>query len=213
MPDFYKAYMPGPNDPRFPPEIETNMHVTEVPISLEDSAFANSERGLFHRYVTDLDLTPDDFKKAILDVGADGAKFANFAKENGISDNIFSVDIGHNLAGKQKAVRADANALPFKDSSFDLVISHYSVPGHEDTAIIREMIRVAKKEVRFGLKNMGTNNQVIKREYDSLKATLENLAREENLTVEEVPKELRRRKDSTAKGFFSYFRIIKPSHQ
>jgi hypothetical protein len=172
------------------------MHVVELPVTREQANAANTEEGRFESYIEDLDLTPHDFAGTILNVG-DTGRFANHAKEHGLSENIFSVDIADHLAAKQKGVRADAAALPFKDGAFDLVISHYLAPGYADGAIINEMMRVA--------------HNILKKQYESLKAILDSLAVEQGLIIEEVPKEVRYRKDSNAKMHLSYFRIIKPT--
>jgi ubiquinone/menaquinone biosynthesis C-methylase UbiE len=88
-----------------------------------------TDEEIFQSYVEDLRLSPEDFNKKILDVGAGSAQFAKWAKEHGVSSNITSLEIRPGaLIEKHKAVVGSAENLPFADSSFDMVVSCYSMP-------------------------------------------------------------------------------------
>lgn len=112
----------------------------------------------FQHYTDDLELTSEDFDKKILDIGAGNAKFAKWAKEHNISFRIYSIDRKKCMEEKTKAIRADAKTLPFKDESFDLVISNCAIPNtlNPDIKTVRnsfeEALRVVKHggEIRFG---------------------------------------------------------------
>jgi ubiquinone/menaquinone biosynthesis C-methylase UbiE len=93
------------------------------------SAEEKTDEEIFQSYVEDLRLTPEDFDKKILDVGADSAQFAKWAKEHGVSCSITSLEIRPGaLMEKRRAVVGNAEKLPFANSSFDMVVSCYSMP-------------------------------------------------------------------------------------
>ena len=84
----------------------------------------------FQRYVEDLKLKPEDFEKKILDVGAGAAQFAKWAKEHGISRQIYSLEPQRDyLQESYKGVVGKAEELPFKDGSFDLAVSSAAIPN------------------------------------------------------------------------------------
>lgn len=100
-----------------------------------EGSFPDFEPTLYERYVQNLGLLARDFyNKKILDVGSDTAEFARVAKQLGISDQVYSLERRPVLPEERtKAVQGQAERLPFKDGSFDLVISHYSVPNQPAT--------------------------------------------------------------------------------
>lgn len=103
--------------------------------------------------------------KKILDIGSYSAEFALGAREKGIE--IICSDIKEEcqkagLAQGLNYILANANNLPFKDSSLDLVLSHASAPTvlskKEDIIkILQEVKRVLKEdgEFRFGPTYLG----------------------------------------------------------
>ena len=125
---------------------------------------------MFREYFDNLKLKPEDFTdkdfkdKEILDIGSGSAQFAKWAKEHKLNANIYSLDPKAEFSHQEKVVKAKSEALPFKDESFDLILSYASIPqvfsgkeyqknGHD--LIIRsieEMLRVLRPEgeVRFG---------------------------------------------------------------
>lgn len=124
----------------------------------------DSDEEVFQKYVESLELTPDDFEKQILDIGSNTAQFAKYAKEHRISKEIYSIDIRPASLEREKSVVGSAEALPFQNESFDLVVSLSAIPniyigaefsGRREQVIqqaIEEMIRVVRKggEIRLG---------------------------------------------------------------
>lgn len=123
--------------------------------------YEESDEELFQKYVEEMDLKPEDFEKKILDVGAGSAKFAKWAKEHNVSSEIYSLEPFFEPEEKSKAVKGRAEEIPFKDESFDLVISAGAVPQifiapeREQPEVMEEkikqslseMLRVIKKDI------------------------------------------------------------------
>ena len=123
-----------------------------------------TDQDLFESYVRDLHLTPEDLGKKILDVGSEFAQFAKYAKENGINDRIFSFDGRDVFEEREKSVQGGMEVgLPFKNESFDLIVSHAAFPyfhlyypdailGRELRNNLNELLRVVSVggEIRFG---------------------------------------------------------------
>lgn len=124
----------------------------------------STDEEVFQSYMEDLRLTPEDFDKKIIDIGAGSTKFAKWAKEHGVSRNIYSLEPQvESILEKNKSVAALAEAIPFENESFDLVVSTAAIPniyvGAGSTEIIKakvinslsEMVRIAKPggEVRL----------------------------------------------------------------
>ena len=91
-------------------------------------------------YFSDLGFTLEGLQgKRTLDIGAGAAEFARYANARGA--NVTSVDMGKYLRPEELSeiagsgvpyVRASAVQLPFPDNSFDVVISHNSMPNITD---------------------------------------------------------------------------------
>lgn len=185
-------------DEKFTPKIE---HLKPRPPSEPD-------KFIFDLYVKQLQLSPEDFKKKILDIGAGSVQFAKWAKEQGISDNIFSLEPNpHKFTGKKpKTVGGEAEKIPFKDESFDLAISAHAIPtvlvlnkeaDNPETwvrfekdfkQIIEEILRVTRTggEIRIGPIAEGRvfkKNLLMKR---IINQTLTSLISEGRITAEEI---------------------------
>lgn len=110
----------------------------------EPSIKDGTDEEIFRNYMEDLRLVPDDFNKKILDVGAGSAKFAKWAKEHGVSGEIYSLDPKkENFTEKEKSIVGASEALPFQDESFDLVVSNAAIPNMhigEDLKIVKEKV-------------------------------------------------------------------------
>lgn len=81
-------------------------------------------------YLDDLQLREDLLKnKTVLDIGSSEHFFDEYCKYEYGTDFV-SLDIDFDSLGgnHEKGVVADARQLPLKDSTFDLVISHASMP-------------------------------------------------------------------------------------
>ena len=115
----------------------------------------------FERYLSVLDLNLEELKcKKILDIGAGPGEFATEAKRHGI--DITSIDKVIGGTGVEKVTNKEityvagiAEELPFKDESFDLVVSvaAYNGVSLEDFVNrLGEVRRVLKSggEYRFG---------------------------------------------------------------
>lgn len=170
----------------------------------------------FKEYVRSLDLTPEDFNKKILDVGSGASEFAAWAKERGVSNNIYSMDIHPGILDEnnkttpgvlesERSVVANAEQIPFKDESFDLLISNASVPhmyyeyqSDEDPKIMEEkirntlseMVRLTKPggEIRLNPILDGNIYPVFKKFRKSFDKILGDIANENNLEIEWINK-------------------------
>lgn len=161
----------------------------------------------FQRYVEDLQFTPKDFEKRILDVGAGSAQFAKWAKEHGVSSEIYSLELIYErsseyLKEKSKSVWGSAEDMPFKNNTFDLVISLDAIPqvfsGEEYKkeelkenvkSSFSEMLRVIKPggEIRIG----GMFDKGINEKQRQLRSTFNEIINEfkskQDIAVEEIP--------------------------
>lgn len=125
-----------------------------------------SDEQIFQEYMEKLQLKQEDLYKKILDVGSGSAQFAKWVKEHHAGSKVFSLEPNQELEEKTKSVKAGAEAIPFKDEAFELVISNGAIPNvlqrsyGEDIEVVRkrvrnslfEMMRVVKPggEVRLG---------------------------------------------------------------
>src|SRR3989338_411216 len=131
----------------------------------EKEEYLQTDEEVFQRYFYELDLKPEDFEGKILDVGSGSWQFAKYAKEHGVSSEIYSLDYNAQFQEKTNAVQGLAQKMPFKDEQFNLVVSYASVPRIFANNIeypdmieenirqgLSEMLRVVRKgeEVRFG---------------------------------------------------------------
>jgi ubiquinone/menaquinone biosynthesis C-methylase UbiE len=113
----------------------------------------------FQNYVEDLRLTSEDFQKKILDVGAGSAQFAKWAKDHGVSSEIYSIEPEEGrLMEREKGVIGVAEKLPFADESFDLLVSTAAIPNvyiGEDEHILKAKVTGAFSEIVRVLKSGG----------------------------------------------------------
>ncbi|MFA6215511.1 MAG: methyltransferase domain-containing protein [Patescibacteria group bacterium] len=166
----------------------------------EPSIIEKTNEEVFQDYIEDLRLEPDDFGKKILDVGAGAAQFAKWAKEHRVSTEIYSLEPRkENLTGKDKSVVAQAEAIPFADESFDLVVSNAAIPnvytgeGNGDTAkekvmnSLAEMVRVIRPggEIRLA-RVLRRKESKLQRPSQSVDEALENLKAGGNIQIEEI---------------------------
>ena len=165
-----------------------------------------TDEEIFDRYVRDLQLTPEDLQKKILDVGSYDSRFAKCAKEKG-AKNIYSLEPVHweKSEDRPETVAGLAQAIPFRDKTFDLVISLCAIPqifalspteedSLADTAedntrqSILEMLRIIKDggEIRLGrIAKIGPykfQNQF----WQLLNKTLGEIAVEKNISAVEI---------------------------
>jgi ubiquinone/menaquinone biosynthesis C-methylase UbiE len=176
-------------------------------MSFEQPKFENSQRGsgelektdeeVFREYCQDLELSPEDFDKKILDIGAGGAKFAKWAKEHNVSSEIYSLEPYEELKEKTKAVRGLAEQLPFADDSFDLVVSNAAIPNiflEQDKNKVRESfleaLRVVKPggEVRFAKVAKGAKGESWSERKELTRSIITTLAelKKSGVGVEEI---------------------------
>jgi ubiquinone/menaquinone biosynthesis C-methylase UbiE len=80
-------------------------------------------------YIEQLDLSSEDLKKKILDIGSGGkTRFAKEVGERGLGSQIYSIDRNPHNQGNMNFVQGRAEHLPFKDGEFELVISNAAFP-------------------------------------------------------------------------------------
>lgn len=87
-------------------------------------------RGDIFWYFDELELRDEHLRnKTVLDVGSADAAFAEYCEKK-FSSQVVCIDIKEGELGKNhaRAVAGDARKLPFKDESFDLVVSAASMP-------------------------------------------------------------------------------------
>jgi len=123
-------------------------------VGYQERGFESTERKL-PKYLEWLNLTPEDLKdKKILDVGSGVGHFAAEAKNFGAKD-VISLDPGFKLErnrekakkiGAGTAIAARADALPFRDESFDLILNNFSVPMWSESP--SEMEETFREELR-----------------------------------------------------------------
>lgn len=145
----------------------------------------------FRNYVKDLELTPEDFDKKILDLGAANADFAKWAKEHNVSSEIYSLDCENKMEEKESSVIGTACELPFKDESFDLIVSDCAIPNvigiPQIEKTLLEAIRVIKPggEVRLAKVSESEQREWQRIKKEELNTVLEKL-KEMNLSVEKI---------------------------
>lgn len=84
-------------------------------------------------YFDYLNLRAEDIKdKLILDVGSNIGEFKTALSKMGIASRLF-VNFDKDRVPENLNIRGRAEALPFKDESFDLVLAHASVPMMQAT--------------------------------------------------------------------------------
>src|SRR3989338_10180735 len=142
-------------------------------IYMNPEQIPTSDRGL-DKYLLDLNLTKEDLAgKIILDLGAGTRRFAKEVEDNDIKAKVFSVDpifedpnqkiengadeLADQLAETdspsitEKTVAALGENLPFKDTSFDLILAEYSLPAHATSEKqIDEFFQEAIRLLRVG---------------------------------------------------------------
>jgi len=105
--------------------------------------------GLIQRYKPVIDLLKKEGSKLkILDVGGGNASISAFVRKENF--DITSADVKFRGKKKVKTVKASADNLPFRDKSFDVVISIdmlEHIPPSKRAKAVSEMMRVASKKV------------------------------------------------------------------
>lgn len=167
----------------------------------EPSIKDKTDEEVFQAYMQDLRLTPEDFDKKILDVGAGAAQFAKWAKEHGVSREIYSLEPQkEHILEKNKSVVARAEEIPLRDESFDLVVSNAAIPniyiGEEKADTVKEkvinslqeMVRVIKPggEVRLSRVLIGKEHEPQRILSQSIEEALESLKAGGNVQIEKI---------------------------
>ncbi len=159
-------------------------------------------------YLEDLELKKEDLEnKTILDIGAGTREFAKDIERSGISARVFSLDPFYAaMEGEVKDIIKNRSApniekrttagfgeeLPFKDESFDLVISEFSLPFYTKSRkdlndFFSEINRVTKPggEVRiFGLYTASESSLFGMMKNFFVRREIKKLKRDENNSVE-----------------------------
>ena len=165
----------------------------EQPPTIEEE-----KESTFRKYMENLKLAPEDLKKNILDVGSGEGDFAAWTKEHGVSKNIYSLEPWSRYGrSPEKMTRGEAEKLPFKDESFDMVISHGSMPillyEKEDPKkalhdTVSEMLRVVKQngEIRLAPVANWKTMEALKEHVENFNAELDNLEKDKKIEVEKI---------------------------
>ncbi|MDP2668367.1 MAG: methyltransferase domain-containing protein [bacterium] len=162
----------------------------------ENKIIVDANEQIFKEYLEDLKLTPEDLSKKILDVGSNDGEFAQWAKEHGVSNNIYSID-KFNMPHSDKGVVGEVSNLPFKDGEFDMVISHNAVPNllyteedgqkaHRES--IGEMLRVLRSsgEIRLGGVIEWQKAEGFSQNLKNFKDELTKLQKENQISIERI---------------------------
>lgn len=125
-----------PDEPNFGLEknIEDNKYKCDQSIVIWlAKLFGTSEDEIKHtieKYFDNLELREDLVKgKTILDLGSEWAMFDKYVEKK-YDSTVAAISLDEKWFGDKHPLGAiaDARALPFKDESFDLVVSHASMP-------------------------------------------------------------------------------------
>lgn len=164
--------------------------------SIED----HTDEEVFQNYMEDLNLSPEDFDKKILDVGSGSSQFAKWAKDHHVSSQIFRLEPKQEPQEKTKSVQGMAEAIPFQNEAFDLVVSNASIPniflGESPETVkekvknsLFELMRVTKPggEIRLGRVLRGEIYESQKVLVSALDETFAELRRDYEIEIEEIP--------------------------
>lgn len=166
-------------------------------MSIENPIYSQEENDeeTFRDYIEALNLSPEDFEKKILDVGAGSAQFAKWAKDHGVSDKIFSLEPMEQMQETERAVRGKVEAVPFKNESFDLVVSKAAFPNISIGASLDEvkkgfleLLRVTKPggEIRLGPVLKGELYDTQKDHNKAVEGAIQILKEDYRVKVEEI---------------------------
>jgi len=87
------------------------------------------EQNVVKDYKEQLDLSPEDLKKKILDIGSgDGSGFGTKIREMGSGSQIYSLDPRPGTNDSVNFTTGQAEHLPFNDKEFELVVSNAAFP-------------------------------------------------------------------------------------
>lgn len=167
---------------------------------------SSREELIVRNYFKNLDIIPDELNgKKILDIGS-GANldFAKYLSEHHIAGEVVSVDPAalESSAGI-KGVRAFGEKLPFKNESFDVVVSNNSVPSiyynypssmemkKRIEESLQEMLRTVKGggEIRFYPVYRGGDGTLFETTFEHLESLLEKLRRSGEYDISVIEKE------------------------
>ncbi|MDO8442850.1 MAG: class I SAM-dependent methyltransferase [bacterium] len=138
-------------------EPEKNQKESDISDLERKYKLSRSEAKTLYYYTYNFDLNPRDlFGKDIVDIGSGFGEFKNalekIASANSVNTSILNFDRFNDGRFKNTDVVGNAESLPFKDESFDVVLAHCSTPIMQATSqeyeaiskIIKEMFRIAK---------------------------------------------------------------------
>jgi len=137
------------------PQFNQKPNLHEASTLSEDKTLneGESDEEIFKNYLEDLKLKPENLDKKILDVGSASAQFGKWVNEHYGGSEVFSLDPKHESDKIIKRVKGGAEAIPFKDETFDLVISNGAIPNVLQTPW-EESLEVIKERIRNSLFEM-----------------------------------------------------------
>lgn len=122
------------------PKLETDIEKSKV----EKENFDLSKDVL--EQLDNLGITPEMVKGNVLDVGARDAEFArDFSNKEDV--NITSIDTIITDENRDKVDRADVRILPYDNDSYDMVISHASIPNMFINMYSSEFSRISRESI------------------------------------------------------------------
>lgn len=131
--------------------------------ALQDVMMSRYTDYSFNEYLQSLGISEDDLRGIVLDIGSGkNEQFSKTAAARGIRvvslNPRLVIDVQRErvksplwgIEWQRRSVAALAQKLPFRDESFDTIVSHYSIPlwilGEENiVTALREVVRVLKR--------------------------------------------------------------------
>ena len=134
-------------------KISIREEFSKASLNYEESALLQREiaNELFQRVI----LPEHDFK--VLDIGSGTGYLIEKFQGLGFMDGVYAVDIAFGMLDvirkkrlNAKLLQSDANNLPFKDRTFDLIVSNVAYQWVSDLSLaFREVNRVLKEDGKF----------------------------------------------------------------
>lgn len=141
--------------------------------------------------------TSDIVNKKIIDIGSGSGEFKSALEKFGVAGNSV-INFDENYM-KNPDVVGDAEALPFKDESFDTAVAHCSVPIMKATSkeyeaiprVINEMLRVVKKGGVVKIFPIASVNKILEPEFNRDRLRMSSMVLEELDKIHKINKDIK----------------------